>query len=77
MFSSVQTAGKRNETQDSGFNLILDSKIAATIPISGSPVKEIFTDILASASRNRSLNLSVYQERIYEENVEQTNLVQG
>ena len=69
MFSSVKTIKKKeNDSQDSGLIMIIDSKIAETIPISGRPVKDIFTDMLISSSQNRSLNLSSYHERVYKEN---------
>ncbi len=78
MFSSL-TAGKASKKKGEGRarQLILDSRIADNIPISGRPVKDIFADMLQSASQNRSLNLESYRERVYQENEEQTHFVQG
>ena len=77
MFSSMKKPESKKSSSAEANNLILDSRIAANIPISGRPVKDIFADILLSASQNQSVNLSAYRERVYRENVEQTHLVQG
>ncbi|MBC8258266.1 MAG: OmpA family protein [SAR324 cluster bacterium] len=56
---------------------MLESTIAANIPISGRPLKDVFTDILITANKKRKLNLQNYRERIYNSNLEQTELIQG
>jgi len=56
---------------------MLDSNVASNIPISGRPLKDIFTDILLTANQKRKLNLQNYRERIYRANEEQTQLIQG
>jgi outer membrane protein OmpA-like peptidoglycan-associated protein/esterase/lipase len=56
---------------------MLDSNVASNIPISGRPLKDIFTDILITANQKRKLNLQNYRERIYRANEEQTQLIQG
>ena len=56
---------------------MVDSDIAANIPISGRPLKDIFADILITANKNSKLNLQKYRERIYTANEEQTQLIQG
>ena len=75
--SPKQKPKSKKSSSEETNNLILDSRIAANIPISGRPVKDMFADILLSASQNQSVNLSAYRERVYRENVEQTHLVQG
>ena len=77
MFSSMKNSKSKKGKSADNNNLILDSRIAENIPISGRPVKDIFSDILLSASQNRSINLAAYRERVYRENIEQTHLVQG
>ena len=56
---------------------MVDSNIAANIPISGRPLKDIFADILTNANQKRKLDLKNYRERIYSSNEEQTQLIQG
>ena len=56
---------------------MVDSNIADNIPISGRPLKDIFTDILITANQKGKLDLQNYRERIYRSNDEQTHLIQG
>ena len=56
---------------------MVDSNVVSNIPISGRALKEIFADILITASQKRKLNLQNYRERIYRANEEQTQLIQG
>jgi outer membrane protein OmpA-like peptidoglycan-associated protein len=56
---------------------MVDSNIAANIPISGRPLKDIFADILTKANKKSKLDLQNYRERIYRSNEEETQLIQG
>ena len=69
---SSRTPFDKNEKKQ-----MVDSDIAANIPISGRPLKDIFADILITANKNSKLNLQNYRERIYTANEEQTQLIQG
>ena len=78
MFSLFHIEGdsnKNNGNQDQ--KQMVDSNVAANIPISGRPLKDIFADILITANQKRKLNLQNYRERIYRANEEQTQLIQG
>lgn len=78
MFSLFHIEGdsnKNNGNQDQ--KQMVDSNVAANIPISGRPLKDIFADILITANQKRKLNLQNYRERIYRSNEEQTQLIQG
>ena len=78
MFSLFHIEGESNKNNaNSKQKQMVDSNVAANIPISGRPLKDIFTDILITANQKRKLNLQNYRERIYRSNEEQTQLIQG
>ena len=56
---------------------MVDSNIADNIPISGRPLKDIFSDMLVRANQKSKIDLQNYRERIYRSNEEQTQLIQG
>ncbi len=75
LFHIEGESNKNNGNQDQ--KQMVDSNVAANIPISGRPLKDIFADILITANQKRKLNLQNYRERIYRANEEQTQLIQG
>jgi len=78
MYSLFHIEGESNKNNgNQAQKQMLDSNVAANIPISGRPLKDIFADILITANQKRKLNLQNYRERIYRANEEQTQLIQG
>ena len=78
MFSLFSIEGESNKNNGKSNNKqMVDSTVAANIPISGRPLKDIFSDILFTANQKRNLNLQNYRVRIYSANEEQTQLIQG
>ena len=78
MYSLFHIEGESNENNgNQAQKQMVDSNVAANIPISGRPLKDIFADILITANQKRKLNLQNYRERIYRSNEEQTQLIQG
>ncbi len=76
MFSLFLMEGDAAKNNGSTKQMV-DSNIADNIPISGRPLKDIFTDILKTANQKGKLDLQNYRERIYRSNDEQTQLIQG
>ncbi len=78
MYSLFHIEGESNKNNgNQAQKQMVDSNVAANIPISGRPLKDIFADILITANQKRKLNLQNYRERIYRANEEQTQLIQG
>jgi len=78
MFSLFHIEGESsNNNANTKQKPMLGSNVAANIPISGRPLKDIFADILITANQKRKINLQNYHERIYRANEEQTQLIQG
>ena len=78
MYSLFHIEGESNKNNgNQAQKQMVDSNVAANIPISGRPLKDIFADILITANQKRKLNLQNYRERIYRANAEQTQLIQG
>jgi outer membrane protein OmpA-like peptidoglycan-associated protein len=78
MYSLFHIEGDSNKNNgNQAQKQMVDSNVAANIPISGRPLKDIFADILITANQKRKLNLQNYRERIYRANEEQTQLIQG
>ena len=78
MYSLFHIEGESNKNNgNQAQKQMVDSNVAANIPISGRPLKDIFADILITANQKRKLNLQNYRERIYRSNEEQTQLIQG
>ena len=78
MYTLFHVEGESNKNNgNSNKKQIVDSMIVSNIPISGRPLKDIFSDILDTAHKNTKLNLQNYRERIYRPNEEQSQLIQG
>ncbi len=78
MYSRFHVEGESNKNNGNSNNKrIVNSKTVSNIPISGRPLKDIFSDILETAHKNTKLNLLNYRERIYRPNEEQSQLIQG
>ena len=78
MYSLLHSEGELNKNNiNSNKKQIVNSKMIPNIPISGRPLKDIFSDILYNAHKRSNLNLQNYRERIYRPNEAQTQLIQG
>jgi len=78
MFSRFYREAKASKkSKNAKQKQMVDSNIAANIPISGRPLKDIFADILTKANQKSKIDLQNYRERIYRSNEEQTQLIQG